>query len=166
MARLFLRQSHEHEERDIEAVFGRLEMGVLETLWRRGSEASVRDVHEEFPNTAYTTLMTTLDRLHRKGVLDRVKSGRAFLYTPRYSRDGLRVWLAGNAIDVLLGSRRVTRPLLSFLVDAVSRGDEALLDELEQLVCEKRRERERTSEGDAEPDASSRGPSNGARGRR
>jgi predicted transcriptional regulator len=82
--------------------------------------------------------MTTLDRLHRKGVLERMKAGRAFLYRPRYTRDELRLGLAENALGVILGTAVSTRPLLSFLLDAVSRRDEALLDELERLVREKR----------------------------
>ena len=67
---------------------GPLETRVLDALWTRGSASSVRDLHPAFPGIAYTTLMTTLDRLHRKGVLSRVKQGRAFLYAPVTSRDG------------------------------------------------------------------------------
>jgi predicted transcriptional regulator len=123
---------------DLGAFFGRLEVRVLEALWRRGDAASVRDLQADFPATAYTTVMTTLDRLHRKGVLDRVKAGRAFLYRPRYTREELRLGLAENALGVLFGPGVSTRPLLSFLIEAVSRRDEALLDELERLVREKR----------------------------
>jgi predicted transcriptional regulator len=128
---------------DLDAFFGRLEVRVLEALWQRQAESSVRDLHVDFPITAYTTLMTTLDRLHRKGVLERVKSGRAFLYRPRYTREELRLGLAENALGVILGSPLSSRPLLSFLVDAVSRHDRALLDELERLIAEKRREQPR-----------------------
>ena len=42
-----------------------------------------RDLQPQFPGVAYTTLMTTLDRLFREGTLTRVKSGRAFYYTPK-----------------------------------------------------------------------------------
>ncbi len=130
---------HRSPRSDLAAFFGKLELRVLETLWRRGDAATVRDVQAVFPSTAYTTLMTTLDRLHRKGVLNREKCGRAFLYRPRYSREELRVDLAENALGAILGPDMSARPLLSFLVDAVSRQDEALLDELERLVREKRR---------------------------
>ncbi len=123
---------------DLAAFFGRLEVRVLEALWRRDDASSVRDLQADFPSTAYTTLMTTLDRLHRKGVLERVKAGRAFLYRTRYTRDELRLGLAENALGAILGPDVSTRPLLSFLVEAVSRRDEALLDELERLVRQKR----------------------------
>ncbi len=123
---------------DLAAFFGKLELRVLEALWRRRAAASVRDIHPEFPATAYTTLMTTLDRLHRKGVLARVKAGRAFLYRPLYSRQALRLGLAENALGAILGGGASARPILSFLVEAVSRRDEKLLDELERLVRDAR----------------------------
>jgi predicted transcriptional regulator len=122
---------------DLGAFFGSLEVRVLEALWRRRAPASVRDLQADFPRTAYTTLMTTLDRLHRKGVLERVKSGRAFRYHARCTREELRRGLAEDALGVILGPGVTAHPLLSFFLDAVSRKDEALLDELERLVREK-----------------------------
>lgn len=128
---------------DLEAVFGPLELRVLEALWD-GGRASVRDLQGSFPDAAYTTLMTTLDRLHRKGVLDRVKAGRAFVYRSRFTADELRANLRRHVLGVLLGrDRRALRPVLSHFVEAVSDRDAALLDELERLVREKRRERTR-----------------------
>jgi predicted transcriptional regulator len=124
---------------DLEAFFGRLELRALDVLWRRNGAASVRDVQAELPGTAYTTVMTTLDRLHRKGVLERQKEGRAFVYRPRYSREQLRLGLVRDAFGAILGGSIADRPLLSCLIDAVSQRDEALLDELERLVGEKRR---------------------------
>ena len=78
---LFHRRPH-----GLASLFGALELRVLEALWRRGADASVRDLMPEFPQAAYTTLMTTLDRLHRKGVLERRKDGRAFHYRPLSTR--------------------------------------------------------------------------------
>lgn len=128
---------------DLEAVFGPLESRVLEALWE-GGDATVRDLQGSFPDTAYTTLMTTLDRLHRKGVLDRVKTGRAFVYRPRFTADELRANLLGHVLGVLLGrDRRVLEPVLSHFVEAVSDRDATLLDELERLVREKRQEQTR-----------------------
>ena len=112
----------------------------MEALWRRGEPGSVRDLVAEFDGTAYTTLMTTLDRLHRKGVLDREKAGRAFLYRVRYSREELESGVAVQELESLL-ERSAAEPVLSYFVDEVSRRDARLLDELERLVQEKRRER-------------------------
>jgi predicted transcriptional regulator len=100
---------------------GTLERDVMGLAWER-AEISVRDACERLGATiAYTTVMTTMDRLFKKGLLDRRKVGRAFLYRARATRQQLE-----NAV-------------LSSLVDAVSEQDCALLDELERLVREKRR---------------------------
>ena len=124
------------------AIFGVLELRVMEALWRREAPVSVRDLVADFEGTAYTTLMTTLDRLHRKGVLAREKSGRAFVYEPRYSRDELESGMAVGAIESLL-DRSSAEPVLSYFIDEVGRRDARLLDELERLVQEKRREQKR-----------------------
>jgi predicted transcriptional regulator len=83
--------------------------------------------------------MTTMERLHKKGVLDREKSGRAFIYRPINTRAELESGLITRAIQPLLSSESA-RPVLSCFVDEVSRHDERLLDELERLVQEKRRQ--------------------------
>jgi predicted transcriptional regulator len=76
------------ESAGLASVFGALELRVLEALWRRGGEVAVRDIKPEFPGAAYTTLMTTMDRLHRKGVLEAAEERHAFIYTPVSSREG------------------------------------------------------------------------------
>ena len=85
--------------------------------------------------------MTTLDRLYKKGVLGRRKSGRAFVYRAAASRDQLEQSVAADVVEGLLGRGAETaQPLLSSLVDAVGARDRGLLDELERLVREKRRQ--------------------------
>ena len=123
-------------------VFGPLEARVLDALWRRGTAGTVRDLVDEFPEVAYTTLMTTLDRLHGKGALAREKSGRAFLYRARCARAELEARLAAEALGALFerGAGGV-RPALSFFLEALSR-DDRLIAELEELLRE-RRARER-----------------------
>lgn len=126
----------------LEAFFGPLEIKVLEALWEGDAEATVRDLKDDFHGTAYTTLMTTLDRLYKKGVLDRRKRGRAYAYAARHTRAGLEAFLAQDAFDALLdgGNRAALKPLLSSFVEAVSRKDADLLDDLESLVREARRQ--------------------------
>jgi predicted transcriptional regulator len=119
--------------------FGTLELRVLEALWQAGSPATVRDLAPLFDGVAYTTLMTTMDRLHRKGVLLRDKSGRRYSYRPRCSRQALLQDLAGDALAAILGSRGAElRPVVSFFVDAVQREDRDVLDALDALVRERR----------------------------
>lgn len=123
--------------------FGPLEWRVLEALWSRNSAGSVRDLQPDFPDIAYTTLMTTLDRLHRKGVLDRTKKSRAFYYIPRLSRPQFESERAAIALRLALSQDQAAlRPLLSFFVDAVGDRDRELLDELESLVKARRAELE------------------------
>jgi predicted transcriptional regulator len=100
----------------------------------------VRDLRPLFPSVAYTTLMTTMDRLYRKGVLAREKRGRAFVYAARESRERFRLTVAGGTLAPILADRQGAGALLSFFVDAVGDQDEALLDELERLIREKRGE--------------------------
>jgi predicted transcriptional regulator len=134
----------------IDETLGPLERRVLESLWSRSSASSVRDLQPEFEPIAYTTLMTTLDRLYRKGVLDRAKDGRAFRYRAKYSREGFTAEMARRAFARLLGQGRSwLRPVLSTLVDTVTERDAAALDELERLIRE-RRERAR-GRGEGQP---------------
>lgn len=125
------------------AALGPLERQVLEAAWRR-DEISVRDVFVSFDERiAYTTLMTTLDRLYKKGLLSRRKSGRAFLYSPRVTREEFEQGIAEDVIDGLLGrGAHGVEPVLACIVDAVSENDRELLDELDRLIREKRRELE------------------------
>jgi predicted transcriptional regulator len=125
---------------DLERFFGALELRVLRALWERPGPQSVRDLQPAFDGVAYTTLMTTLDRLHRKGVLTRAKAGRAFVYEPRCTPEALRSELAGNALQAVFGERATgLRPILSFFVETVSREDRESLAALERLVEERRR---------------------------
>lgn len=128
-----------HVASDLQRFFGALEIRVLEALWARIDAQSVRDLQPQFAGIAYTTLMTTLDRLHRKGVLTRAKAGRAFVYRPRGTRDELVAELAGNALEAAFGPRADSlRPILSFFVETVSREDRESLAALERLVAERR----------------------------
>ena len=127
--------------RQLEATFGPLEIRVLETLWSRSTPACVRDIQPQFPGVAYTTLMTTLDRLFRKGTLTREKSGRAFFYRPKATQQALISELAGSTFATLLPVDAASvRPILSMFVDTVGDRDESLLDELEDLVRARRDE--------------------------
>ncbi|HEX8889114.1 MAG TPA: BlaI/MecI/CopY family transcriptional regulator [Pyrinomonadaceae bacterium] len=120
---------------------GNLERDTLEELWERG-EMSVRDMYQAFgERAAYTTVMTTLDRLFRKGLLTRRKEGRAFLYSPGISRAEFEQGVAEDVIDGLLGrGAESAEPVMACFVDAVSERDRELLDELERLVQDKKRQ--------------------------
>jgi predicted transcriptional regulator len=108
----------------------------MDILWSRG-ESNVRDVAEKLDRAlAYTTVMTTLDRLFKKGLLERRKLDRAFIYSPRLSRQDWEreVFLAGPKPSGDL--------LISCFLDEVGH-DAGLLDELERKIKIKRKELER-----------------------
>jgi predicted transcriptional regulator len=85
--------------------------------------------------------MTTMDRLFKKGLLGRIKSERAFLYSPALSRSDWERKRAGSLLaDLLAGSQPSRELLLSSLVDAVGDHDAQLLDRLEEKIRTKRRE--------------------------
>ena len=111
---------------------GPLESDVLQVLWSKG-ESSVRDVLEQLDRPlAYTTVMTTLDRLFKKGLLDRYKAERSFRYVP-----------TGRSLGPGKVSDGAARELLvSHLLDTVCEYDETLLDELERNIAERRRQME------------------------
>jgi len=129
--------------------FGPLEQQLLSILWTRGS-ATVREVVDDGEiKLAYTTVMTTMDRLFKKQILNRVAEGRAFRYSPRYSQAELEKAAVGQTIRRLLGSSATAASLpLSYLVEAVSEHDAGLLDDLQRLLDQKRRELRSEIRGD------------------
>ena len=140
MRRPFLFRGFKSSHEILENGLGALEREVMAVVWDHG-EVNVRDVCARLGSTvAYTTVMTTLDRLFKKRLLSRRKVGRAFVYQAAATREELEGAVASELVQSLLqrtGGEPL--PILSSLVDAVSDRDRALLDELERLVREKRR---------------------------
>jgi predicted transcriptional regulator len=127
----------------IASAFGVLERDVLGVLWTEGNLA-VRDVQARLTRpVAYTTVMTTLDRLFKKGILLRRQNGRAYRYAAALTAPQLRASVAGRVLSGILESPDTeAAPVLSNLVESVSRqaGGPELLQTLEALVRDKRRE--------------------------
>ncbi len=120
---------------------GRLESAVMEILWADG-EGRVQDVLSALDRgLAYTTVMTTLDRLFKKGLLDRAKQDRAFVYRARLTRaEWERHRASGLVAEFLSGPGPSRELLLSCFLDAVGTHDAPLLDELEKEFRKRRRE--------------------------
>jgi predicted transcriptional regulator len=118
---------------------GSLEAELMERIWSRG-DASVRDLHEDFsPRLAYTTIMTTLDRLYKKGLLDRSRVGKAYVYAARLTEKEYRERVAERLISMALQDGKNSNAVLSSFVDFVSEADQRMLRRLDQLVQAKRR---------------------------
>jgi len=120
---------------------GAVERETLEKIWSLG-EVSVHDMVEAFGDKlAYTTVMTTLDRLFKKGFLTRRKVSRAYHYAAKNSRAEMELGIARSLIaNVMDSTSRNAQPVLAFLVDIVSEHDRDLLDDLDRLIQEKRKE--------------------------
>jgi predicted transcriptional regulator len=92
-----------------------LELACLTALWALG-QGSVKDVRQAVAQShplAYTTVMTVLDRLARRGLIERTKVGRAFVYAPAVSRDTLRRLALREFLDAYFESSQ--DQLLRFL---------------------------------------------------
>lgn len=119
--------------RAIDLPLGELELEVMEYLWRAG-ESDVRQTHvalstrtERSPNT----VQSTLDRLHRKGILNRAKQGRAFHYSPAMDREDLLVSCV-QTIAKKLGGLDRSALMAAFLT--LHEETHADLDQLQALI--------------------------------
>jgi predicted transcriptional regulator len=116
-----------------------LEYVVLTKLWELGT-ASVRDVHRLLgkpEGLVYTTIAKVIDRLRGKGLIQRERYGKAFVYRARIAPEEVERARARDAISRLLGP--TPRAAVAALVDAVDAVDPKLLDELERAVTAHRR---------------------------
>ncbi|HEY2264296.1 MAG TPA: BlaI/MecI/CopY family transcriptional regulator [Streptosporangiaceae bacterium] len=118
--------------------FGELEAVIMDRLWEWGKPALVRelvdDLHAERP-LAYTTVMTVMENLYRKGWLRRHRDGRAWRYEPTGSRSGYTAALMSDALDT--STDRGTA--LAHFVLEMSPHDAAML---QQALDQARRTRE------------------------
>lgn len=121
--------------RGIKQVLGELEADVIGVLWQQPNQTVV-EVEERLRRKreiAHTTVLTTLDRMHRKGYLSREKQGKAFVYSPRHTREEFERALAQE----ILGALGLGEPVLSTFVDLVGE-DSAKLSQLEALIKQRR----------------------------
>ncbi len=94
---------------------GQLEAVIMERLWSYSRPVPVREVLEDLQRDrpiAYTTVMTVMDNLHRKGLLTREMAGRAYRYQPTRTREQHNAAIMG---EVLAGSSDRAATLLHFL---------------------------------------------------
>jgi len=85
-----------------------LELDCMNTLWPMG-EATVREIRDRLAERrarAYTTIMTIMDRLARKGVVERRKTGRAYLYRPKLTAQDARAQALGQVLENFFGGSK------------------------------------------------------------
>jgi len=116
---------------------GDLEIAVLEALWRAGS-ATVKELHRALRGEggpSHNTVQASVERLYRKGLLDRRKVSHAYVYAARFDRKSLLEVAVGEILGRLAGDQR--DPTLSAFVDLAAREGEESLRRLEALVAER-----------------------------
>lgn len=131
---------------------GELESKIMAILWKHG-RASVREVTALLaPPLAYTTVMTTLDRLFKKGLLERSESERAFLYWARFTAEEWSMARAKRMLTAVLVDHEPSRELLiSTLLETIGQHDATLLDELELKISEIRKVRSDATKKETRP---------------
>ena len=103
--------------------FGELEAVVMDRVWEHGGPVTVRELFDQLRREraiAYTTVMSTMDNLHRKGWLARDKDGKAYRYTAVASRDEYSARLMREA----MAEAGDTEAVLSHFVAAMD-GDQS-----------------------------------------
>ncbi|MFI7190061.1 BlaI/MecI/CopY family transcriptional regulator [Nocardia nova] len=99
--------------------FGDLESVVMDRVWDRGDPVTVREIFDEMSaerEMAYTTVLSTMDNLRRKGWLDRVREGKAFRYWPTVTREEYGARLMREA----LGGGGRFEVVLAHFIDGMS----------------------------------------------
>merc|ERR1711916_16850 len=119
-----------------------LEADIMEVVWSKGwKEFAVADVQRELErdrDIAYTTVMTTVSRLHEKGLLDRQRDGKRYIYRPNMNRDEYTESMARELLGSLSGLGH--EQALSLLVDQVADSDADELRKLEALIRKRKKE--------------------------
>ena len=117
--------------------FGDLEAVIMDRVWEHTEPVTVRELHDELSAErviAYTTVMSTMDNLHRKGWLNRVKEGKAYRYSASASREEYSARLMREA----LADGGDTEMVLShFLAQIDGEESEALRSALSRLRSER-----------------------------
>ncbi len=114
--------------------FGDLEAVIMNLVWARNVPVTVRELFDELRQErviAYTTVMSTMDNLHRKGWLARVKEGKAYRYAATASREEYSARLMHEA---LAGGGDTTAVLSHFVAQIGDEESQALREAVRRLA--------------------------------
>jgi BlaI family penicillinase repressor len=119
---------------------GDLQLKIMKSLWQRQA-ATVADVHEDLGGNeemAYTTVATMLRKMEVRGLVGHRQEGRSFIYTPAIGAEEVHTSMADHLVDRLFEGSLAG--MVSHLLTSrdVSRDE---LDELEQLIAKRKRQR-------------------------
>jgi predicted transcriptional regulator len=131
------------KKRGVNKILGDLESRILEILWDLG-QASVRDVFRELyedRDIAYTTVMTVMGRLAKKGLLDKKAVGNAYIYSPAVSREDFARSVIKSVLSGLVDE--FYEPVLSQFVQSLEAKDKDKLSKLAELIDEEKKRRKK-----------------------
>ena len=117
-------------EPGLEKIIGRLERAILEILWENQGIPG-REIHQRIlkeRKLAYTTTLTVLDRMVKKGTVIRKKEGNLFLYYPSLKKDEFEHHVASTVIKGIY--EIAPSPAISAFVDIISTMDESEVKEI------------------------------------
>ena len=130
------------EQKGLRAALFDLEADIMEVVWSKDwKEFAVADVQRELErkrDIAYTTVMTTVGRLHEKGLLSRERDGKRYVYRPCMSRDEFAEVMARDLFGTLSGLGH--EQAIALLVDQVADSDVEELERLEVLIRRRKKE--------------------------
>lgn len=123
-------------EKGLERILGKLESEIMEIIWCK-KNCAIRDVHsalESDRKIAYTTVLTVMSRLFKKGLVSRYKDGQAFIYEPAVSKEELE---ERTVVDVLKGVfSSDSRMAMTHFVDELAKDEEGL-KQLHELIVQR-----------------------------
>lgn len=120
-------------EKGLQQILGELEGEVMTVVWQKKS-CSVRDVLcdlQKEREIAYTTVMTVMSRLHKKGFVQRIKEGQAFVYQPTMTKDELQKEAVKNVLKGIFNNS--SEMTMVHFVNEVAKNKKNL-EELQKLI--------------------------------
>lgn len=117
-----------------------LEATIMDVVWGKQlvsfAVGDVLAILEKQRDIAYTTVMTTVTRLYEKGILEREREGKRYLYSPKLSREEFLQSTAREVLDEAVGGHQA----MAMLAEKVSEASAGELDDLEALIQKRREE--------------------------
>ena len=130
-------------KKGVELRLHELEATIMDVVWSKQlREFAVSDVLVELERArsiAYTTVMTTVARLHDKGLLTRTRDGKRYLYSAKLTREAFLNATAREVLDGAIGGHQAA----AMLAEKLSSASESDLDELEEVIRRRRAELKR-----------------------
>ena len=124
-------------------VLGTLERDIIEILWNRG-ESSIKDILEAFPfdrNISYSTIITVTNRMAKKGLLKKRKVGKAYFYSPIYSREQFFEVISKKVVEGV--SEFSFQAAMVHFVDYMTQADPDKIEYFSKLIESKKQSKSR-----------------------